>query len=112
MIAKASEKYLRISPSKVQPVIDLIRGKGVTEALPILDNLNKKAARIVKKALNSAVANAKYKTETENIESELYISYIVANQGPMYKRYKPAAMGRAVMVRKRTTHLDIYLDRR
>jgi len=111
MISKAIEKYIRISPLKAREVVNLVRGKDVDEAIAILDNLNKKASRIVKKALESAIANAKDKAGGEEI-SGLYISDIRAEQGAMYKRYRPAAMGRAVIIRKRTTHIIVNLDRK
>ncbi len=108
MISKAIGKYIRISPFKTREVIDIVRGKNVDEAVAILSNLNKKAAGIVLKILNSAVANAQNRSESEI--KGLYISEIKADQGPVYKRFRPAAMGRAVMIRKRTTHITVKLD--
>jgi len=110
MLAKTVEKYIRISPLKAREVINIVRGKNVEEALGILSNLNKKAAVVIKKSLESAIANAKGKVG-EDVEG-LYISKIIADQGPMYKRFKPAAMGRAVMIRKRTTHIRVELDKK
>lgn len=108
MISTAVAKYVRISPVKMREIIDIIRDKDVDEALVILENLNKKAARIARKTLDSAIANANNRMDSE--VKNLYISEIKADQGPMYKRYRPAAMGRVVMIRKRTTHLTVELD--
>ncbi|MBN2097468.1 MAG: 50S ribosomal protein L22 [Candidatus Omnitrophica bacterium] len=108
VIAKAYARYIRISPSKVQLVIDLIRGEKVNQALVILNNLNKKARVCVEKALTSALANAK-RNPAVQVE-QLYISKITADNGPMLKRYQAQAMGRATMIRHRTTHLSVELS--
>ncbi len=107
MIAKAEGKFLRISPSKVRQVIDLIRLKGVLEAESILTILNKRPKEYLIKILKSAVSNAK--TKGFNAE-QLYISKIVCNNGPMWKRFKAAAFGRAASIVKRTVHSKIELD--
>lgn len=107
MVARAHIKYVRISPFKVRPVIRLIKGLEVSKAFYILKALPKKGAFLLEKALKSAVANAKNKNYSE---SELYISKIIANPGPMYKRYKAATFGRANLIRRRTTHILIELD--
>ncbi|MDD4953319.1 MAG: 50S ribosomal protein L22 [Candidatus Omnitrophica bacterium] len=107
MIAKAEGKFLRISPSKAGQVITLLRRKSVVEAQSILRFLNKRAKEYVSKILKSAVANAKVKGFSEN---QLYISKIVANPGPTWKRFKAAAFGRASPIEKRTSHIRIELD--
>ncbi len=107
MIAKAEGKFLRISPSKVRQVIDLIRLKGVLEAESILTILNKRPKEYLIKILKSAVSNAK--TKGFNAE-QLYISKIVCNPGATWKRYKAAAFGRAAPIKKRTSHIKIELD--
>lgn len=101
-------RFIRISPRKVRQVIPLISGKPVNEAFAVLENLNKHAARILSKLLKSAVSNAQ---RNPSIEPEnLYISRIYADAGAMLKRYRSAPMGRAVMVRKRTAHINVHLD--
>lgn len=107
MEAKAHARYVRISPRKVKIVIDLIRGKKVNEAISILRYTPKKAARIVEKVLKSAMANAEH---NHNMNPDnLYIAEIYANQGPTLKRYRPRAMGRVNMIRKRTSHISVVL---
>lgn len=107
MVARAIARYIRISPFKVRTVIPLIKKRKIPEALAILTVTNKKAALILKKLLNSAVANAKNKGFTEE---ELVIERVVANPGPIYKRYHAASFGRASMIRKRTSHIILELD--
>ncbi len=108
MEARAVLRYARISPLKVRIVVDLIRGKDVNTALSILNFSKKKAAKIVKKVLNSAIANA---LQTGEIDPDnLYIKRAYVDQGPMLKRYRAAAMGRAHMYRRRTSHITIILD--
>jgi len=107
MIAKAEVKFLRISPTKVRQVIDLIRHKDAREAQSILLNLNKRPKEYLIKILKSAIANAKHKGF--NIE-QLYVSKAICNVGPSWKRYKAAAFGRAQPILKRTSHIKIELD--
>jgi large subunit ribosomal protein L22 len=106
-IIKAEGKFLRISPTKVRQVIDLIKHKGVLDAQSILMNLNKRPKEYLIKILKSAIANAKVKGF--NAE-QLYISKIICNPGPTWKRYKAAAFGRAAPIKKRTSHIRIELD--
>ncbi len=107
MISKAEGKFLRISPSKVRIVADVIRGKDVITAQGILLHLNKRSKEYLIKILKSATANAKIKGFTAD---KLYISRIVCNCGPMWKRFKAAAFGRAASIVKRTVHIIIELD--
>lgn len=107
MIVKAQGKFLRISPTKVRGTLDLIRQKDVTEALAILANLNKRPKEYLIKILNQAIANAKIKGFSP---PQLYISKIICNVGPVWKRYKAAAFGRAAPIKKRTSHIRIELD--
>lgn len=107
MIAQAKARYFRISPTKVRPVLDLIRGKDVNSSLAILTHVNKGSTHLVRKVLNSAISNAKQKGL---MEDQLFISKITADQGPMWKRFRAAAFGRATAILKRTTHLRIELD--
>jgi large subunit ribosomal protein L22 len=107
LIAKAYARYIRVSPRKLRSVIDLIRGKKVNQAFEILKNMNKRAKLIVEKALNSALSNARRNPQV--LPDELFISKIIADQGPMLKRFRAQAMGRAAMIRRRTAHLSIEL---
>lgn len=107
MIVKAEARYLRISPVKVRQTIDLIRNKDVGEAQSILTLLNKRAKEYLIKILKQAIANAKVKGFKPE---QLYISKIICNAGPIWKRYKAAAFGRAAPIKKRTAHIKIELD--
>jgi large subunit ribosomal protein L22 len=107
MITKAKASYLRVSPTKVRQVIDLIRGKDVLTSLALLTYANKGCTKMISKVLNSAVSNAKKQGLNE---SQLFISKITADQGPMWKRFRAAAFGRATQILKKTTHLTIELD--
>jgi large subunit ribosomal protein L22 len=89
-------------------VADLIRGKRSEEALNILSFTKKAAAKMILKLLKSAVANA---TQKKTIDIDrLFIKKITVDQGPTMKRYQPRALGRATMIRKRTSHITIVLD--
>ena len=107
MIATAKGRFLRVAPTKIRDVLDLIRGKSVPAALTILTHLNKQTKEKLVKVLNSAVANAKQKGLTEE---QLFVSKITADQGPMWKRFRAATFGRAVDIHKKTTHITIELD--
>jgi large subunit ribosomal protein L22 len=106
--AKAVEKYIRISPRKIKYVVDMIKSKPVEDAIDVLSLTPKRAAVVVKKAIQSAVANA---TENHKMkEEDLFISKILVNEGPTLKRFKPRARGRATRIRKRTAHLSVYVS--
>jgi len=107
MIAKAEGKFLRISPLKARTVADLIRYKDATVAQGILLHLNKRPKEPMIKILKSAIANAKVKGIPAD---KLYVSKIVCDGGPMWKRFKAAAFGRATSIVKRTVHIKIELD--
>jgi large subunit ribosomal protein L22 len=107
MIVKAESKFLRISPTKVRQVIDMIRNRDVTEAQAILVHLNKRPKELLLKILKQAIANAKVKGFNQD---QLFISKIICNVGPSWKRYKAAAFGRASPILKRTSHIKIELD--
>ena len=107
MIAQARGRYIRISAMKVRQVIDLIRGKDVPASLAILAHVDKGSTKSVRKILESAVTNAKQKGLRED---QLFVSRVIADNGPMWKRYRAATFGRATSILKRTTHLTIELD--
>ena len=107
---RAVAKYVRVSPRKVQIVIDLIRGKQVDDALAILMYTPKSAAPVVEKLLNSAIANAENNLEMSR--ENLYIAEVYANQGPTLKRYWARSHGRADLIKKHTSHITIVLDQK
>ena len=108
MEAKAIAKGVRVPPRKARLVIDLVRGKNVVEADRILANLNKEAARVVRKVLTSAVANAE---NNKNMDpSKLYVSYIVANEGKVMKRMKAGPRSHAKPIKKRTSHITVVVS--
>ena len=108
MEARAVAKNIRISPQKARLVADLVRGKPVDEALNTLSFMPKKAARIIKKVLESALANADQNMILD-VDS-LYIKKICVDKGPMFKRWRPRAMGRAYGIKHRLSHITIILD--
>ncbi|MFA5089497.1 MAG: 50S ribosomal protein L22 [Candidatus Omnitrophota bacterium] len=109
MLVRARGSFLRISPSKVRQVIDMLRQKDVTEAEAILANINKRPKEFLVKILKQAVANAKVKGLSSQ---QLFISKIICDVGPTWKRFKAAAFGRAASIKKRTSHITIELDMR
>ena len=110
MIARAVEKYIRMSPRKARFVIDALRLRTVADALNILAATNRRAAKPLTKAVASAFANAK-QVDPTLAEHQVIISRITADGGPVWKRFRPAAFGRAVMIRKDTSHITVELDR-
>ncbi len=104
---KAKLRFLRIGPRKVRLVADLIRGRQVVESENILRVLNKKAARPVLKLMLSAIANAEHNYEMK--KEDLVITKITVDEGPILKRWMPRAQGRATSIRKRTSHINIFL---
>ena len=108
MEAKAIAKGLRIAPRKCRLVIDLIRGKSVVEADIILSNINKEAARLSRKVLTSAVANA-----TNNLglnKEDLIIKEAFVNEGQTMKRMKFGSRGHVDPIKKRTSHITIVVS--
>lgn len=110
MEAKATAKYVRMSPSKLKPVTDLVRGKDLNEALTILKFTSGKGAELVEKVVQSAEANAENNHDMN--PDELYVAEIYANQGPTMKRFRAGAQGRASMILKRTSHIAVTLRSR
>lgn len=108
MEVKASLKYARVGAQKARLVADLVRGKDVNEAVKTLTFLNKKSAGMVKKLIESAVANAEYKKVMD--VDNLYVKTIWVDQGPVLKRFRPRAQGRAFGVRKKTSHINVVLE--
>ena len=109
MQAAAHLKHARISPRKVQIVLDLIRGKDAGTAMGILKNTPRAASELLIKLLGSAVANAEFK---QMDSSKLYVSECYANEGPTLKRIMPRAKGSADRILKRTSHITIVVKER
>ena len=108
MEAKSIAKSIRISPQKARLVADLVRGNDVESAINTLRFMPKKAARIIRKLIESAVANA---NQNEAIDVDtLYIKKVFVDGGPMLKRIRPRAMGRASRILKRSSHITVVLD--
>ena len=107
MEAKATAKYVRVSPRKAGQICDLVRGKNVDEALAIVKFTPKASSEVIEKLLKSAIANAENNHGMKH--EKLYVAEIFANQGPILKRIRPAAKGSAVRIRKRTSHITIVV---
>lgn len=108
MEAKATGKYIRMSPRKVRQVVDLIRGKGIDEALAILTFTPRRSSLPISKVVKSAAANAEHNYEMD--KDNLYISAAFVDAGPIVKRWKPRAMGRADQIKKRTSHITVVVQ--
>ena len=107
MEAKAIQRYVRISPRKVGIVCDLIRGKSVKQAEAILATTPKAASEPLLKLVRSAAANAE---NNHGMDPEkLYVAFALADPGPIIKRFRPRAQGRAFRINKRTTHITVVL---
>ena len=107
MEVRARLRFARVGPRKARLVADLIRGKGSEESLNILAFTKKGAAKTITKVLKSAIANA---TQKKIDVDHLFVKKITVDQGPMMKRFTPRALGRATMIRKRTSHITVVLD--
>lgn len=108
MDVSAKLRYARLSPRKVKLVIDVVRGNPLPRALDQLAVLPQAAARPVAKLLNSAAANATHNFKLE--AGKLWVKQITVGQGPVLKRWKPRAMGRATPVRRPTAHITVVLS--
>src|SRR5205823_13541690 len=108
----ATSKYIRTSAQKAGLVLDLIRGKDVNRALATLKFARKSVAEDISKLLRSAIANAQQKDGFSGDVDRLFVSACYANQGPSQKRVRPAPMGRAYRVLKRTAHLTVAVAER
>lgn len=108
MEAKAIAKGLRIPPRKARLVIDLIRGKSVIEADKILANINKEAARLIRKVLTSAVANAENNLNLD--KTKLIVKEAYVNEGQTLKRMKFGSRGHVDPIKKRTSHITVIVS--
>jgi large subunit ribosomal protein L22 len=103
----AQGKFVRQSPYKVRRVLDLVRGLPVGEARTVLQFSQRRAAGMVRKVLESAVANAEHNHELE--ADDLHVVDAYADEGPTLRRWRPRARGRATRIRKRTSHITIVV---
>jgi large subunit ribosomal protein L22 len=109
----ARAKYIRVSPQKARLVVDLIRGQQAEEAIQTLRFTKKRVAREILKALRSAIANAERKADDagEALDVDaLYVTACFVNEGPRWKRLRPAPMGRAFRYQKRTSHIVVQVS--
>ena len=112
---RATAKFQRVSPQKARLVLDLIKGRGVQEALDTAAFTKKRIAPVVHKLLTSAIDNAKYVAGEEGIDLDvdnLYVKNAIANDGPRMKRIRPAPMGRAYRYQRRLTHIELSVAER
>ncbi len=108
MEAQARLRNVRLSPRKARLVVDMVRGKGIQEAMNILQFSPQKTAPILSKLLKSAVANAEQKGVSD--VDHLFVKTVMVDQGPVLKRFMPRAQGRASRIRKPTSHITVVLD--
>ncbi|MFZ9736551.1 MAG: 50S ribosomal protein L22 [Prochlorotrichaceae cyanobacterium] len=106
--AQAIARYIRMSPLKVRRVLDQIRGRSYRDALMILEFMPYRSCDPILKVLRSAVANAEHNLGLDR--EALVISKAFADQGPVLKRFRPRAQGRAYMIRKPTCHITIAVS--
>ncbi len=108
METQAKLRNVRLSPRKARLVVDMVRGKGIQEAMNILQFSPQKTAPILSKLLKSAVANAEQKGVSD--VDQLFVKTVMVDQGPVLKRFLPRAQGRASRIRKPTSHITVVLD--
>ena len=111
MEAKATGKYLRVSPQKARLVVDLIRGQNVGVAVDVLRFTKKRVAQEVIKILQAAISNAEQKSESVDVD-ELVVSKAYVDEGPRMKRIRPAPMGRAYHYQRRMSHITVVVEDR
>jgi large subunit ribosomal protein L22 len=104
----ARTRMIRISPRKVRIIGDVIKKKNVNEAMGVLIYMPQKASDILKKLLDSAIANARQKKYVD--VDNLFVKNVIVDGGPVLKRFLPRAMGRATKIRKRMSHITLVLD--
>jgi len=108
MEVKATTRYTRISPFKLRLPIKEVKGKNAGQALTLLKFMPLKAAGIIYKTLQSAVANAEHNAELD--VDKLFVKNIIVDHGPSMKRFRPRARGRASKILKRSSHLTVIVE--
>ena len=109
MEAIARKRFIRQSPYKIRYVLNMVKGLKVNTAINKLSLTNKKASSYIIEVLNSAVSNM-MNSETDVNSESIFIKTAYVDEGPVMKRFRPAAMGRATAIRKRTSHLTIIIS--
>ena len=112
---RAEARFQRVSPQKARLVLDLIKGRGVEEALTVAQFTKKRIAPVIHKLLTSAIDNAKYLAGEKGLDLDvdaLYVKNAIANEGPRMKRIRPAPMGRAFRYQRRLTHIILSVAER
>jgi large subunit ribosomal protein L22 len=115
MESKAILRFARVSARKARLVADLVRGKDVPDAIEMLAFTQKKSAPLIKKLIESAVANAEHeagRAESNVDVDDLFVKTIYVDSGPMLRRFRPRAQGRATKVLKKTSHITVVLGSR
>lgn len=115
MSSRATLRFARVSAQKARLVVDLVRGMDVPEALETLSFTRKKTAPMVRKLVESAVANAKNDADRSGSdfdEDELFVETITVDAGPSLRRFRPRAQGRATRIQKKTSHITVVLGTR
>jgi len=111
LLSKASAKYVRITPRKMRLVADLVRGKKVNEAVNMLGFTHKRSAGPIEKVVRSALANLLQQDAASKLDpADAIIQEIRVDEGPMLKRWRPRAMGRAYHIQKKTSHLTVVVS--
>jgi large subunit ribosomal protein L22 len=113
VVGRATARHVRMSPTKVRRVVDLIRGLPATDAQAVVGFDPHAAAVPVKKVLDSAIANAEHiaRVRSQRFEAdELFVTEAFVDEGPTLKRFRPRAQGRAYRIRKRTSHITIVVE--
>ena len=110
MEASARARYVRIPPRKLRLVGDIVRGKGVEEALRMLPFVQRRGSKVLLKTLQSAISNLASKKQNLRVEAEnLYIKEVKVDEGPRLKRFRAASMGRVALIKHRLSHLTVVV---
>ncbi|MFK7928268.1 MAG: 50S ribosomal protein L22 [Myxococcota bacterium] len=115
MESTAKLSHARVSAQKARLVADLVRGKDVSEAIEILTFTQKKSAPMIRKLVESAIANAENVAETSGQDldvDDLFVQAITVDEGPSLRRFRPRAQGRATKIQKKTSHINVILGTR
>jgi len=111
MKGTATLRFARVSAQKARLVADIVRGKDASDAVRLLAYLPKKSAPLIRKLIESAIANVEHQNQDVDVDS-LYVSSIEVNQGPGLRRFRPRAQGRATPVVKKTAHITVTVGSR
>lgn len=115
MESTAKLNHARVSAQKARLVADMVRGKDVSEAIEILAFTQKKSAPMIRKLVESAIANAENRAESSGQDldvDDLFVQAITVDEGPSLRRFRPRAQGRATKIEKKTSHINVVLGTR